>query len=452
MARGDDGDSKQGPIARVSTMEPPPLDEDYVNPADKSPRWLLAAHAYTLRLGAHLGFSLGNWSGPAAPSPAETLWLDATLSEWKGRNKISASVWLPPAATSNNKSKSKSSSSGPESGPESESSDSSSSPQPPPPPPPGRGRGRPAVINFHGGGFILGQGTDDARWAAALCAELGAVVFSVNYRLAPSYPFPTPVEDCVDAVAQIAALAPARYGVDPDRVLLSGFSAGGTLATSSWVVLQDPARWGYELPVSSSSYPPSSSSTSAATTTNNTTTNTSSSSSPSPLPAGAGPTPPPPPPPPKIAGLVLFYPLLDWTVDRPTKRAASKRPDQTLPSGLTDLIDASYLHPPRPRRERDDVRLSPGLMPDELVARLPPLHLCLCDHDMLLAEGRLFADRARELRGARGPDLVSVRVVEGEKHAWDKPLPLAPKENVGVEYAKAVEAIKTWFDGGEQPR
>ncbi|KAI1336020.1 Alpha/Beta hydrolase protein [Xylariaceae sp. FL0016] len=337
-------------------MEPPPVDEDYVNPADKSPRWLLTAHAYVLRLGASLGFGLGNMTGPSAPSPTETILLDSTLGEWTGKEKISVNIWTPRDLTASGTEK------------------------------------RPAIINFHGGGFILGQGTDDARWAAALTAELGAVVFSVNYRLAPSYPFPTPVEDCVDAIVQITQVAD-KYNIDLNKVYLSGFSAGGTLATSSWIVLQTSSQWGYSLP--------------------------------SPLPT--------------IAGLVLFYPLLDWTVDRPTKRQASKRPENTLPSGLTDLIDASYLHPPRPRRERDDIRLSPGLMPDDILENLPPVHLCLCDHDMLLAEGQIFAERIEGLGKT-----VSVRVVEDEKHAWDKPLPLAPKDNVSVEYDKAIGAIKSW--------
>ncbi|KAI8631956.1 Alpha/Beta hydrolase protein [Xylariaceae sp. FL1651] len=350
-------------VASIHDIGPPPVEEDYVNPADKSPRWLLGAHAFALRLGANIGFRLGNRSGLPALPPTETIWLESTLSEHKGKERISANVWIP-----------------------SRSSHVSDVEK------------RPAVINFHGGGFILGQGTDDARWADALVSSLGAVVFSVNYRLAPGYPFPTPVEDCVDAIIQICKVAD-RYDIDTDRIMLSGFSAGATLATSSWIVLQDPERWKYELP--------------------------------SPVP--------------KIAGLALFYPLLDWTLDRPQKRKACKRPDMTLSSGLTNLIDASYLHPPLPRRERNDIRLSPGLMPDELIDRLPPVHLCLCEYDMLLAEGQLFAERL-ENRGKK----ISVRVVEGEKHAWDKPLPLGPKDTVSFEYDIAIAAIKSWFDGSTQ--
>ncbi|KAI1272933.1 Alpha/Beta hydrolase protein [Xylaria sp. FL0933] len=347
-------------VASIHDIGPPPVDEDYVNRAEKSPRWLLGAHASALRFLAGIGFMLGNRSGiPAAP-PTEEIWLDSTLSHWKGKEVFSANVWIPP----NNSQ-------------------------------PSIAGKRPAVINFHGGGYILGKGTDDARWANALVSSLGAVVFSVNYRLAPSYPFPTAVEDCADAILQISRLAD-RYNIDTDRIVLSGFSAGGNLALSSWVVLADPKRWDYEIP---------------------------------------GPVP-------NIAGLVLYYPPVDCTLDRPQKRKACKHPDRTLGAGLTDLIDASYLHPPIPRRERTDPRLSPGLMPDELVDRLPPVHLCLCEYDMGLAEGQLFAERL-EKHGKK----ISVRIVEGEEHAWDKPLPLAPKNTVAFEYDIAIAAIKSWFDG-----
>lgn len=51
----------------------------------------------------------------------------------------------------------------------------------------------PLLINFHGGGFTLGTATDDARWCGTVVEEVGAVVCSVNYRLAPEFPFPTAV-------------------------------------------------------------------------------------------------------------------------------------------------------------------------------------------------------------------------------------------------------------------
>ncbi|KAL6860502.1 hypothetical protein ACO1O0_004530 [Amphichorda felina] len=336
--------------SRPTVPEPP----GYDNPLESSSRWYLNARAQVIRYAASVGFSIANRTEPPAPQPTREFWVDSTLSQCPGPQKIKVEAWVPPkpAVTP-----------------------------------------RVAVINYHGGGWILGQGTDDARWAGAVMASLDAVVFTVNYRLAPSYPFPTPVEDCVDAVCHIVRQA-AEFGIDPDKIILSGFSAGATNTLASWIVLQDPSRFGYELPFGSL----------------------------------------------KITGLVLFYPVLDWTITRPEKRQTCVRPDLTLPPGLTDLIDASYIHPPIPREKRTDPRLSPGLMPDDLLNKLPPVHMCLCEHDMLLAEGMRFAKRL-ETAGKE----FGCRVVAGERHGWDNPPPMTPKESVYTEYGEATQAMAGWL-------
>ena len=87
----------------------------------------------------------------------------------------------------------------------------------------------PVVVNFHGGGFTLGSATDDARWAGCVVERTGAVVASVDYRLAPEFPFPTAVEDGVDAVLYIARCATDLW-LDADRIAISGFSCGGNMA------------------------------------------------------------------------------------------------------------------------------------------------------------------------------------------------------------------------------
>lgn len=282
---------------------------------------------------------------------------------------------------------------------------------------------RPAVINFHGGGFVLGQGTDDGRWAMAVMQALGAVVFSVEYRLAPSYPFPTPVEDCADAILQIRRRAD-EFWIDPDKIILSGFSAGGTLALASWVLLADYKRWGYTVPPD----PSLTQDTSKVTVT---------------TPDGGTDTEQDKEDPtvPRPAGLMLFYPLLDWTMSRPRKRLTCSKPEMTLPRSLTDIFDAAYIYPPEEiKSQLDNPLLSPGLMPDDLIDKLPPVQLCLCEYDMLLAEGKRFAERVQ----GRGKEL-GYRVVKEAKHAWDKPLPFSPPESMGVEYAEAVRAMARWL-------
>lgn len=288
---------------------------------------------------------------------------------------------------------------------------------------------RPAVINFHGGGFVLGQGTDDGRWAMAVMQALGAVVFSVEYRLAPSYPFPTPVEDCADAILQISRRAD-EFWIDPDKIILSGFSAGGTLALASWVLLTDYKRWGYTVqPDPELTEEMSKLTVTAPDSGVDSDDNTNTAAY---VDADKVPRP---------AGLMLFYPLLDWTMSRPRKRLTCCKPELTLPRSLTDIFDASYIYPPEElKAQLDNPLLSPGLMPDDLIDRLPPVQLCLCEYDMLLAEGRRFAERVQN----RGKE-VGYRVVKEAKHAWDKPLPFTPPESMGTEYAEAVRAMARWL-------
>jgi len=96
----------------------------------------------------------------------------------------------------------------------------------------------PTIINFHGGGFCLGSATDDAPWAKVLVEKCNAVVISVDYHLAPEYPFPTAVEDGVDALLYVVAHAD-ELGIDIDRIATSGFSAGGNLCITVPLLFQE---------------------------------------------------------------------------------------------------------------------------------------------------------------------------------------------------------------------
>lgn len=88
---------------------------------------------------------------------------------------------------------------------------------------------RPGVVFFHGGGWVIGSVADYEPDCARLAARTGAVVLSVEYRLAPEHPFPAAVEDAVAAMRWAHANA-ARLGIDPSRLAVAGDSAGGNLA------------------------------------------------------------------------------------------------------------------------------------------------------------------------------------------------------------------------------
>jgi len=86
----------------------------------------------------------------------------------------------------------------------------------------------PAVIWFHGGGWVLGDKNGTVvRFLPFL--RLGYTVFTVNYRLAKESPAPAAVEDARFAVRWVQSRA-AAFDVDPDRVILTGTSAGAHLA------------------------------------------------------------------------------------------------------------------------------------------------------------------------------------------------------------------------------
>jgi acetyl esterase/lipase len=97
--------------------------------------------------------------------------------------------------------------------------------------------GRPLVVYFHGGGFALG-GLDMGNWVCgSVAANVGAVVVSVDYRLAPSHIFPAAVEDCYAAFAWAADNA-AELGAT-GRIGVMGESAGGNLAAVTCLIARE---------------------------------------------------------------------------------------------------------------------------------------------------------------------------------------------------------------------
>ncbi len=87
----------------------------------------------------------------------------------------------------------------------------------------------PVLVFYHGGGWVIGSIETHDTICRRLAKESGRVVFSVDYRLAPEYKFPVPVDDCFDALQWVSENA-AAYGGDPARLAVGGDSAGGNLA------------------------------------------------------------------------------------------------------------------------------------------------------------------------------------------------------------------------------
>lgn len=87
----------------------------------------------------------------------------------------------------------------------------------------------PAVLWFHQGGFVIGDLDTDHAFCTTLADRCGAVVMSVDYRLAPEHAFPAWVDDALAAHEWLLAHAEG-VGIDPTRIAVAGTSAGGTLS------------------------------------------------------------------------------------------------------------------------------------------------------------------------------------------------------------------------------
>jgi acetyl esterase/lipase len=95
-----------------------------------------------------------------------------------------------------------------------------------------------AILHIHGGGYVTGNAEFMEPWHRRLVLETGAVIVSVNYRLAPETPFPGSVEDCYAALAFLHREA-GQLSVDSARIGVMGESAGGGLAASLALLARD---------------------------------------------------------------------------------------------------------------------------------------------------------------------------------------------------------------------
>lgn len=107
----------------------------------------------------------------------------------------------------------------------------------------GRGtpdHGAPALLYLHGGGWVIGAPETHEDICRILANAVGAVVVSPDYRLAPEHPFPAAVEDCAATLTWMSAQA-STLGIEPNRFLVAGDSAGGNLAAVLALMARDGA-------------------------------------------------------------------------------------------------------------------------------------------------------------------------------------------------------------------
>ncbi|WP_439816391.1 alpha/beta hydrolase [Zavarzinia sp. CC-PAN008] len=96
----------------------------------------------------------------------------------------------------------------------------------------------PAYLHIHGGGYVMGSPELSFEQSVGFARDLGCIVASVDYRVAPEVPYPGPVEDCYAALLWLFRDSEA-LGVDPTRIAIGGESAGGGLAAALGLLARD---------------------------------------------------------------------------------------------------------------------------------------------------------------------------------------------------------------------
>lgn len=191
----------------------------------------------------------------------------------------------------------------------------------------------PALVYYHGGGWVIGDRDMVEPACTRLANRAGAVVVSVDYRLAPEHKFPAAVIDAF-AAAQWVADNAADLGIDPARVGVGGDSAGGNLAAVTAILARDSGG-------------------------------------------------------PELAFQLLIYPATDYSFDTPSHRENGEGYLLT-----TETMRWFWDHYLGSEAEGTDVRASPLRVAD--ASRLPPAFVLTAEFDPLRDEGEAFAERLHE--------------------------------------------------------
>ncbi len=188
----------------------------------------------------------------------------------------------------------------------------------------------PALIYFHGGGWVLGDLDTHDRLCRALANAAHCAVAAVHYRRAPEHKFPAAVEDAL-AVTRFLAASGGEWGIDGKRLAAGGDSAGGNLTAVLALALRE---------------------------------------------AGGS----------QLSLQALVYPVTDFRMNTDSYRSLGK--GYLLTHERMTFFKNAYL---RDQADIADWRASPLLAKD--LSRLPRALVITADHDPLLDEGKAYADR-----------------------------------------------------------
>jgi acetyl esterase len=190
----------------------------------------------------------------------------------------------------------------------------------------------PAIVMFHGGGWVAGNLQLNAVQHQLMATDTGAVVISVNYQKAPEHKFPIPLDDCFATLEWVSANAKA-LGINPDLIGVAGDSAGGNLAAAVALRARDEKG-------------------------------------------------------PKVAFQILIYPATDHNFDYPSMIENS--PNYLLSSEAMRWYWDQYVNSPE---DYKNPYVIPMVSSD--LSGLPPAIIITAEYDPLLDEGEAFAKRLK---------------------------------------------------------
>lgn len=191
----------------------------------------------------------------------------------------------------------------------------------------------PTYVHFHGGAFLMRYPKMDDFFCRFVAAEVGAAVVNVDYGVAPRHRYPVAQDQSHDVLAWLTVNA-GEWGLDPDRIAVGGFSAGGNLAASACLQARDRRTAAPRLQL-------------------------------------------------------LAVPSLDVAGDIHGKSSVIANP--MIGPQLLSLVRKTYF---RDAVRRQEPYASPLLATD--VSGLPPAVVVTGEHDTLRAEGDAYAERLRE--------------------------------------------------------
>lgn len=206
----------------------------------------------------------------------------------------------------------------------------------------------PTMAFFHGGGFVIGDIETHDDQARLICRDVGIVVVSVDYRLAPEHQFPAGYEDCLAATRWVADNIDSLGG-DPAKIVVGGDSAGGNFAAAVALATRESG--------------------------------------------------------PKLAAQFLIYPGVDFVEEADYPSRVDNAEGYYLTAEEMEWFSGHYL---APEADLKDPRASPIHAPD--LAGAPPAVISTAEFDPLRDEGEAYAkalaDAGVEVRLARYDGMI----------------------------------------------